>query len=92
MQRSLISDFVLTAKEVGALALKTQASGDGSRWDSGEAARPRPVSAASLQGWAQGQVGNFTGGLAVVKGMPWRAGGQGRLTLVPLDSLQPRSL
>lgn len=92
MQRSLISNFVLTAKEVEALVLKMQGNGNNSRWDSGEGARPRPGSTASFQGWAQGQVRNFMGSLAVVKGMTWRAGGQGRLMLVPLDSLQPRSL
>ena len=49
---------------------------------------------ADLQGQAEGLLGNFMGGRAVMEGMARcrLAGGQGWLMLVPLDSLQLRSL
>lgn len=87
MQRSVVANFVLTAKEVGALVLKMQGMEiivDGTGVGEGSQSKAR------LQGQfpgpesqAQGQVGNFMGNLAVVKGMMWRAGSQGRLTFVP---------
>lgn len=59
--------------------------GGGVAWVAGT--KPEPDPRARLRdSWVI-----FMGSLAD-KSMTWRAGGQGRLLLVPLDSLQPRSL
>ena len=97
MQRSLISNFVLRAKELETLVLKMQGmetTVDGTGWRRGWKGRrdqtPGPVSRA--RGPGSGTSGQSYGLFGCREGHDVEAGDQGRLMLVPLDSLQPRSL